>query len=163
MVTGASCGPFDESDEFAERLAGRLVAAHSVPVDAKRECRVGVAELVHDGAWINAERDQEGCERVPQLVRRQPLRQRHMTVLDELLVRFLDCAGKHPPPDVAGALPLACQRREDAVAGRGCVRGARILEPVAQDRQQVDLAPSSVRLRRPDRDPAGGEVDVAPA
>jgi hypothetical protein len=39
-------GPFDESDEFAERLAGRLVATHSVPVDAERERRIRGAELV---------------------------------------------------------------------------------------------------------------------
>jgi hypothetical protein len=43
------------------------------------------------------------------------------------------------------------------------VRGAKTLELVAQDRQQVDLASSSVRLRRPDRDPASGEGDIAPA
>ena len=38
-------------------LAG--VAAHSVAIDSLREAGVGVAELIHHAAWIDAERDED--------------------------------------------------------------------------------------------------------
>jgi hypothetical protein len=49
-----------------------------VAVDAQREAGVGVPKLPHHGAGIDAEGDQQRREGVPQLVRRQPLRDRHV-------------------------------------------------------------------------------------
>jgi hypothetical protein len=49
-----------------------------VAVDAEREAGVGMSELIHHRTRINAEGDQERCERVPQLVRRQSLRERYL-------------------------------------------------------------------------------------
>jgi len=54
-----------------------VVAAHPVPVDAENERGVLVAELVHHRARVYAERHEQRRERVSELVRCQPLGQRH--------------------------------------------------------------------------------------
>jgi hypothetical protein len=60
------------ADQESQRILGLGSATHVVAVDAKRERRIGVAELVHDRARIDTERDQQRRERVAQLVGREP-------------------------------------------------------------------------------------------
>jgi hypothetical protein len=52
-----------------------------VPVDPERERRVRVPELVHHRAGIHAERHEERREGVPELMWRQPFRQRNFALL----------------------------------------------------------------------------------
>jgi hypothetical protein len=106
----ARCCPISAAHQHPQRFLRCLIVAHPVPVHAQGERRIGVPELVHHGARIGAERDQQRRERVPQLVRREPLRQWNLANLSEPLVRALHRRCEHPPADVAGPVPMAGDR-----------------------------------------------------
>ena len=58
-------------DERPQAQLGGGVSPHPVAVDAQREGRVGMAELIHHAARIDAQRDEDRGEGVSELVGRQ--------------------------------------------------------------------------------------------
>jgi hypothetical protein len=48
----------DKPHQLAQACLGVWIAPHPVPVDAERERRVLVPELIHHGARIGSERDE---------------------------------------------------------------------------------------------------------
>ncbi|HEV2998342.1 MAG TPA: hypothetical protein VGX16_04495 [Solirubrobacteraceae bacterium] len=140
------------------------MAAHPVAVDAQREAGVGVAELVHDGAGIDAEGDEDRGEGVAELVRGQTLRERYILGVGEAFVRALDGSGEGAVADVARVQRPAAVGAEDEVVGAGFLaRGLVSGERGVQDGEEVDAPGARVGLPGPHGDVLRGEVDVLPA
>jgi hypothetical protein len=60
-------------DERPQAPLGGGVSPHPVSVDAQREGRISMPELVHHAARIDAQRDEDRGEGVAELVRRQAI------------------------------------------------------------------------------------------
>src|SRR4051794_23103782 len=96
--------------EGPKTLTLGLVAAHRMGVDAQREGRVGVAELLHDCRRIEPADEEDRRERVAQLVGADALGQRLLAPSLEQLVG----AAHHGPDDALAGVVLVA-----AGAGRG--------------------------------------------
>jgi hypothetical protein len=110
------CG---QTHELAQGTLRGGVAAHAVRVHAERERRVGVPDLIHRGARVCSERNEQGCERVPQLVRRERFGQRSLAAFLEPLVRTVDRGREDALADVRRAMSGPRRRLEYVIAALG--------------------------------------------
>jgi hypothetical protein len=130
-----------------------------VGVDAQREGRIGVPHLAHDVGRVFADHRQDGRERVAQLVGRDTDRQLRLPAFGEQLVGALDDRDDDALARVAAIARLAGRGGEDVVARSADLPAPDlvVVEPVAQDRQQLDGCISETA-----RDRAGSISTAAP-
>jgi hypothetical protein len=151
------------ADETAQPPPLVVLAEHHLRVHTKRQLRVAVPELLHDVRNLVAGSQPQRRERPAQGVRRDAIRDSRPAGVHELLVRQRHSPLQDAPPNVVAVLRATGSRREDEVAQRRVDVARAIADQlVAQDRQEVDIADSGLRLRVADPQPASGEIHVAP-